>query len=46
MNIEEEIFKNEVFVGIYDGKLTNNNLYTSLIGLNILNREESINELI
>ena len=46
VNIEEEIFKNEVFVGIYDGKLTNNNLYTSLIGLNILNREESINELI
>lgn len=46
VNIEEEIFNNEVFVGIYDGKLTNNNLYTSLIGLNILNREESINELI
>ena len=46
VNIEEEIFKNEVFVGIYDGKLTNNNLNTSLIGLNILNREESINELI
>lgn len=39
---DEEYLKNEVFIGIYDGKLTNNNLYTSLIGLNILNEEESI----
>lgn len=32
---EEKIVKN-VFIGIYDGKLTKTNLYTSLIGLNIL----------
>lgn len=43
---EEEYLKNEVFIGIYEGKLTNNNLYTSLIGLNILNKEECINEFI
>jgi stage II sporulation protein GA (sporulation sigma-E factor processing peptidase) len=44
--LEEEYLKNEVFIGIYDGKLTNNNLYTSLIGLNILNKEECINEFV
>lgn len=43
---EEEYLKNEVYIGIYDGKLTNNNLYTSLIGLEILNREECINEFV
>lgn len=32
---EEKIIK-DVFIGIYDGKLTKTNLYTSLIGLNIL----------
>lgn len=43
---EEEYLKNEVYIGIYDGKLTNNNLYTSLIGLEILNRKECINEFV
>lgn len=33
---EEEFFRNDIIVGIYNGKLTKSNLYTSLIGLNIL----------
>ena len=33
---EEEKLINNVFIGIYNGKLTKTNLYTSLIGLNIL----------
>lgn len=33
---EEECIRNDVLIGIYDGKLTGNNLYTSLIGLDIL----------
>jgi stage II sporulation protein GA (sporulation sigma-E factor processing peptidase) len=33
---EEEKLRKEVIVGIYPGKLTKTNLYTSLIGLNIL----------
>ncbi|MCI8310248.1 MAG: hypothetical protein HFJ45_08880 [Clostridia bacterium] len=43
---DEEIhLKNDVIVGIYDGKLSKVNLYTSLIGLNIL-KEEKKNEFI
>ena len=34
---EEEIVRNDVIIGIYNGKLTRNNMYTSLIGLDILN---------
>ena len=34
--MDEEMLKNDVMIGIYNGKLTKNNLYTSLIGLNIL----------
>ncbi len=33
---EEEKAINNVLIGIYDGRLTKSNLYTSLIGLNIL----------
>lgn len=33
---DEGILRNDVIIGIYNGKLTKNNLYTSLIGLNIL----------
>ena len=33
---EEECIRNDVIVGIYNGKLCKSNLYTSLIGLNIL----------
>ncbi len=36
---EEEILINDVYIGIFDGKLTKTNLYTSLIGLNILKEE-------
>lgn len=33
---ENEVIRNDVLVGIYDGKLSRNNLYTSLIGLDVL----------
>lgn len=33
---EEEIIREDVLIGIYDGKLTRNGMYTSLIGLDIL----------
>lgn len=33
---EEECIRNDVLIGIYDGKLSKNNLYTSLIGLDVL----------
>lgn len=33
---EEEYFRNDIIIGIYNGKLTRNNMYTSLIGLNVL----------
>ena len=33
---EEECVRNDVIVGIYDGKLSKSNLYTSLIGLDVL----------
>ena len=42
---EEVVLKNNVIIGIYNGKLNRVNLYTSLIGLNIL-KEESKNEFI
>ncbi|MBR3614000.1 MAG: sigma-E processing peptidase SpoIIGA [Clostridia bacterium] len=34
---EDEIVRNDVIIGIYNGKLSRNNMYTSLIGLDILN---------
>ena len=33
---EDECTRNDVLVGIYDGKLSKNNLYTSLIGLDVI----------
>ena len=42
---EEECLRDDVLIGIYDGKLSRNNLYTSLIGLDILNKEGKKNEL-
>lgn len=33
---EREIIRNDVLIGIYNGKLTRNNTYTSLIGLDTL----------
>jgi len=37
---EEECTRDDVLIGIYDGKLSKNNLYTSLIGLDILNNNK------
>ena len=33
---DNEIIRNDVLIGIYDGKLSKSNLYTSLIGLDVL----------
>lgn len=33
---DEEVLRDDVIIGIYDGKLSKTNLYTSLIGLEIL----------
>lgn len=33
---EEEYVRDDVLIGIYDGKLSKNNMYTSLIGLDVL----------
>lgn len=41
---EEEIVKKDVIVGIYDGKLSKTNLYTSLIGLGCFRKEGVKNE--
>lgn len=38
---ENEIIRDDVLIGIYNGKLTKNNSYTSLIGLEILNVNNS-----
>ena len=35
---EEECIRNDVLIGIYDGKLSRNNSYTSLIGLDVLKK--------
>lgn len=43
---EDEIIRNDVFIGIYDGKLSKANQYTSLIGLDILNKEGKKNEFV
>lgn len=40
---ENEIVRNDVLIGIYDGKLSKNNLFTSLIGLDVINKEGSDN---
>ena len=39
-----EYIRDDVLIGIYEGKLSKNNLYTSLIGLDILNKEAKNNE--
>lgn len=41
---EEENIRNDVVIGIYEGKLSKTNKYTSLVGLNIFKRSGSINE--
>ena len=41
---EEENIRNDVVIGIYEGKLSKTNRYTSLVGLNIFKRSGSVNE--
>lgn len=41
---EEECVRNDVLIGIYDGKLSRNNMYASLIGLDILNHSQKMKE--
>ena len=41
---EEENVRTDVIIGIYDGKLTETNKYTSLVGLNIFKRSGKTNE--
>ena len=41
---EEEGIRDDVMVGIYNGKLCKSNLYTSLIGLDILNNRKTLRE--
>ena len=43
---EEECIRKNVLVAIYDGKLSRTNSYSSLIGLDILNKEERKNEFV
>lgn len=40
MSNEFETVKSDVVIGIYDGKLSRSNLYSSLIGINILKEDE------
>lgn len=37
---EEENIRNDILIGIYNGKLSKSNLYTSLIGLDVLKKGE------
>ena len=39
VNAEYETLKTDVVIGIYDGKLSKSNLYSSLIGINILKED-------
>lgn len=41
---EEECVRDDVMIGIYNGKLCKSNLYTSLIGLDILNNKKTLKE--
>lgn len=41
---EEECVRDDVMIGIYNGKLCKSNLYTSLIGLDILNSTKTLKE--
>ena len=42
---EDEIVRNDIIIGIYNGKLTQNDMYTSLIGLNIFEKNMTIAEI-
>lgn len=41
---EEECIRNDVIIGIYNGKLCKSNLYTSLIGLDILTNKKTFSK--
>lgn len=41
---EEECVRDDVMIGIYNGKLCKSNMYTSLIGLDILNHRKTLKE--
>lgn len=41
---EEECIRDDVMIGIYNGRLCKSNLYTSLIGLDILNNKKNLRE--
>ena len=41
---EEDEVRDDIIVAIYDGKLSKNNLYNSLIGLDVLKKGERKNE--
>lgn len=41
---DEEFLRNDVLIGIYDGKLSKTSMYTSLIGLNIINNSRKMEE--
>lgn len=41
---EEENIRNDVIIGIYEGKLSKTDRYTSLVGLNIFKRSGKVNE--
>lgn len=43
---DEEFLRNDVIIGIYDGKLSKSNMYTSLIGLNVINNSNMIEEIV
>lgn len=41
---EEECIRKDVIIGIYNGKLCKSNLYTSLIGLDILTKSKTFSK--
>lgn len=41
---EEECIREDVIIGIYNGKLCKSNLYTSLIGLDILTKSKTFSK--
>ncbi len=43
---ENETIRNDTIIGIYDGKLSKSNLYSSLVGINVLKEEEKDGKLL
>ena len=42
---DEEVVRNDIIIGIYNGKLSSNDMYTSLIGLNIFEKNMTVTEI-